>query len=186
VLRLLEPVELPDSRDIGRQAPARAPPEAWLSEWPLPPALAGKPDLLIADDRQPRWDVTVQVRILDIYKHRPRRKASSASLSHDWGVIADSCDSAMYYAGQKVEEGEIDELFAEPRHPTPAALTSKPVYASQHVLRWHQSVEFLPPGNWPHGVVSAARCSFVTQECVEHPVPVAGGRITHRVRSHPP
>ena len=82
-------------------------------------ALAGSPDLLVADDPTTALDATIQSQILDLLG-RLRRETGMALvlISHDLGVVAETCDRvAVMYAGRIVEEGPADALFADPRHP---------------------------------------------------------------------
>ncbi len=82
-------------------------------------ALAGNPDLLIADEPTTALDATIQAQILELIG-RVRRETGMAIvlISHDLGVVAENCDRvAVMYAGRIVEEAPADELFADPRHP---------------------------------------------------------------------
>ncbi len=92
-------------------------------------ALAGEPELLIADEPTTALDVTVQAEILELLS-RLRRELNLCLLliTHDLGVVAQACDRAMVmYAGELVEVATVDQLFAEPAHPyTEALLTATP------------------------------------------------------------
>ena len=82
-------------------------------------ALAGQPDLLIADEPTTALDVTIQAQILDLLQSLRRETGMALVLiSHDLGVIAETCDRiAVMYAGRIVEEADADIFFANPRHP---------------------------------------------------------------------
>ena len=81
-------------------------------------ALACHPELIIADEPTTALDVTVQAQILSLLKDLQAEMGSSSILiTHDLGVIAQSCDSVVVmYAGRVVEKAPVRELFANPRH----------------------------------------------------------------------
>ncbi|BCX46421.1 ABC transporter ATP-binding protein [Haloferula helveola] len=81
-------------------------------------ALACRPDLVIADEPTTALDVTVQAQILDLMKRLQSELGMSMILiTHDLGVIAESCDEVVVmYAGRVVEKAPVKELFANPLH----------------------------------------------------------------------
>ncbi|MEK7950503.1 ABC transporter ATP-binding protein [Luteolibacter soli] len=81
-------------------------------------ALALKPDLVIADEPTTALDVTVQAQILDLMKRLQAEMGMSLMLiTHDLGVIAETCDEVVVmYAGRVVERAPVKELFARPLH----------------------------------------------------------------------
>ena len=81
-------------------------------------ALACGPELVIADEPTTALDVTIQAQILDLMKSLQRDLGMSIILiTHDLGVIAETCDEVcVMYAGRVVERGDAKELFANPRH----------------------------------------------------------------------
>ncbi len=87
-------------------------------------ALASRPALLIADEPTTALDVTIQAQILDLLRQRQRDFGVSIVLiTHDLGVVAEMCDRvAVMYAGRVVEQGTVDRIFKNPRHPYTAAL----------------------------------------------------------------
>lgn len=87
-------------------------------------ALAGEPSLLILDEPTTALDVTTQAQILDIVRDlRARTGAAILLITHDLGVVADLADRVVVmYAGAKVEEAGVYELFGSPRHPYAAGL----------------------------------------------------------------
>jgi peptide/nickel transport system ATP-binding protein len=82
-------------------------------------ALACKPDLLIADEPTTALDVTIQAQILDLIIELQREFGAAVVLiTHDLGVVAETAHRVIVmYAGRKVEEAEVGELFARPLHP---------------------------------------------------------------------
>jgi peptide/nickel transport system ATP-binding protein len=82
-------------------------------------ALACNPKVLIADEPTTALDVTIQAGILDLMRDvRARFGTAIVLITHDLGVVADMADRAIVmYAGRKVEESPIDDIFANPQHP---------------------------------------------------------------------
>jgi peptide/nickel transport system ATP-binding protein len=81
-------------------------------------ALALKPDLVIADEPTTALDVTVQAQILDLMKRLQAEMGMSVILiTHDLGVIAETCDEVVVmYGGRVVERAPVKQLFARPLH----------------------------------------------------------------------
>jgi oligopeptide/dipeptide ABC transporter ATP-binding protein len=81
-------------------------------------ALACKPDLVIADEPTTALDVTVQAQILDLMKRLQAEMGMAVILiTHDLGVIAETCDEVVVmYGGRVVERAPVRELFARPLH----------------------------------------------------------------------
>jgi oligopeptide/dipeptide ABC transporter ATP-binding protein len=81
-------------------------------------ALACKPDLIIADEPTTALDVTVQAQILDLIKEQQEQLGTSMILiTHDLGVIAETCDEVVVmYGGRVVERAPVHEIFHQPRH----------------------------------------------------------------------
>jgi peptide/nickel transport system permease protein len=147
-------------------------------------ALSGDPDLLIADEPTTALDVTVQAEILDLLRSLQARIGMGLLLiTHDLGVVADICTKTIVmYAGEIVEEADVDPLFEEPRHPYTAALM-----ASTPVLDAVSELQGIPgrvplPVDWPAHCRFAARCDFATDACRAAPIPLHLTADTHTVR----
>lgn len=82
-------------------------------------ALACKPELLIADEPTTALDVTIQAQILELIKELQREMGMSVvMITHDLGVIAETCDDVVVmYAGKVAETGSVFDIFDRPAHP---------------------------------------------------------------------
>ena len=120
-------------------------------------ALAGDPELLVADEPTTALDVTIQAQILELLQEIRRDTGMALALiSHDLGVISDVCDRVMVmYAGRIVEEAASGDLFDSAQHPyTRGLLNAMPdLLAPQRRL-------VAIPGNVPEPARLPAGCSF--------------------------
>jgi peptide/nickel transport system ATP-binding protein len=131
-------------------------------------ALAGEPELLVADEPTTALDVTIQAQILDLIKLiRREMNMALVLISHDLGVIAETCDEvAVMYAGRIVEKAPAAELFERPTHPyTQGLLSSLP-----HLAGARQRLVSIPgvvpdPRALGAGCAFAPRCSRVAEIC---------------------
>ncbi|MEJ2214887.1 MAG: ABC transporter ATP-binding protein [Gammaproteobacteria bacterium] len=82
-------------------------------------ALAGNPEVLIADEPTTALDVTIQAQVLDLLKDLQQKKGMAILLiTHDLGVVAETADRiAVMYAGQIIEQANVNDFFAAPKHP---------------------------------------------------------------------
>lgn len=90
-------------------------------------ALAGNPRILFADEPTTALDVTIQAQILDLLRDVQRKLGTATVLvTHDLGVVARVADRvAVMYAGKIVETGTAEDIFYDPRHPTPGAFCAR-------------------------------------------------------------
>ncbi len=133
-------------------------------------ALACHPGLLIADEPTTALDVTIQAQILDLINDlKEKLNMGVMMVTHDMGVVAEVADRVMVmYAGKKVEEGPVAEIFDNPKHPYTIGLLNsvpniddpdfelEPIPGSLPSLQDHiQGCRFHP------------RCKFATDKCRE-------------------
>jgi peptide/nickel transport system ATP-binding protein len=135
-------------------------------------ALACNPKLLIADEPTTALDVTIQAQILDLMRDlKARVSAAILLITHDLGVVAEIAERVMVmYAGRKVEEAPVRQLFRTPRHPyTKGLLGAVPKLGSSLAGPETRLAEI--PGLVPDlkerivGCVFASRCAFATDLC---------------------
>jgi oligopeptide/dipeptide ABC transporter ATP-binding protein len=133
-------------------------------------ALACKPDLLIADEPTTALDVTIQAQILELLHSLQRDLGMSILLiTHDLGVVAETCDEVVVmYAGRVVERAATEHLFAGPRHHyTAGLLRSIPSYNTDHSHDRLQEIKGMVPSlsELPEGCKFADRCPAVQDKC---------------------
>jgi len=158
-------------------------------------ALICKPRLLIADEPTTALDVTVQAQILELIKElRDELDSAVILITHDLGVVAETCDQVVVmYGGQAVEKGPVDELFALPEMPyTWGLLGSMPRMDRVRETRL-TPIPGSPPSliNVPKGCVFNPRCRFSDRvpgrKCFEvHPDLLPSSSPRHEVRCHIP
>ena len=121
-------------------------------------ALAGNPQLIIADEPTTALDVTIQAQILELLKDIQKRTGCSIMLiTHDLGVIAEMADEVVVmYAGKVIEKGTVREIFNDPKHPYTIGLqASKPLITSDS-----NKPLFSIPGSVPNPINLPDTCFF--------------------------
>lgn len=140
-------------------------------------ALAGEPDLLIADEPTTALDVTIQAQILDLLALVQRESGTGLVLiSHDLGVVSQTCDRvAVMYAGRIVEEARTEQLFDNPAHPyTRGLIDSLPRIDGPRRRLVSIAGQVPDPRALPSGCSFAPRCSRSVAACATS-VPVLAG-----------
>ncbi|MBC7436645.1 MAG: ABC transporter ATP-binding protein [Bdellovibrionales bacterium] len=131
-------------------------------------ALACNPELLIADEPTTALDVTIQAQILDLLKRLQKEFGMGVMMiTHDLGVVAESCDRVVVmYAGRKVEEADVQDLFDRPLHPyTQALMLSMPAMNTSS-RRLAEIPGMVPaPHELGRGCAFAARCGYANERC---------------------
>ena len=130
-------------------------------------AIACNPKLLIADEPTTALDVTIQAQILELLVRLQKDTGMGLVLiTHSMGVVAETAERvSVQYAGQKVEEQNVADLFADPHHPYTAALLS--ALPERAKARRLPSIPGVVPGQFdrPKGCLFAPRCDFATGLC---------------------
>jgi peptide/nickel transport system ATP-binding protein len=137
-------------------------------------ALACNPQLLIADEPTTALDVTIQAQILDLMRDLKRRVGAAIMLiTHDLGVVAEMAERVVVmYAGRKVEEAKVLDIFARPQHPyTRGLLGAVPKLGSSLQEQGGRTKLVEITGQVPSlrqrivGCAFAGRCPMVTDLC---------------------
>jgi oligopeptide/dipeptide ABC transporter ATP-binding protein len=141
-------------------------------------ALSCNPSVLIADEPTTALDVTIQAQILALMEEiRDKMKTAIILITHDLGVVAEMCDRVLVmYAGRKVEEADVIEIFERPEHPyTRGLMRSVPRITGDEVPEHGARLSEIPgivPAltDLPVGCTFAARCPFAQDQCrAEYP-----------------
>ena len=147
-------------------------------------ALSCKPELLIADEPTTALDVTIQAQILDLIKRLQRELGMGViMITHDLGVVAESCDRVVVmYAGRKVEEATVLDLFDRPRHPYTRALMASMPALSTRTARLAEIPGLVPaPHQLGRGCAFAPRCAFAEARCRGEQPPLVIDGLGHGV-----
>lgn len=148
-------------------------------------ALLCDPKVLIADEPTTALDVTIQAQILKLIKNLNERLNTAVLLiTHDLGVVAETCERVIVmYAGKVVEEGPVQTIFKDPQHPyTRGLLESVPD------MRFKKERLYSIPGNVPKpgtiktGCKFAARCEFAWDRCIAESPPLYQTADDHQTR----
>lgn len=184
VVQLLEMVGIPKAYDRYRDYPHQFS-GGMRQRVMIAMALACNPSILIADEPTTALDVTIQAQIIDLIKSlRDRLGMAVIWITHDLGIIAGMVEKVIVmYAGFFVERGNVDDIYADPRHPyTLALLKSVPRVDRSSTERLATIPGFpldlliLPPG-----CPFAPRCAFAVERCLsENPrlTPIASDHET--------
>jgi peptide/nickel transport system ATP-binding protein/oligopeptide transport system ATP-binding protein len=167
VMELLDRVGIPDPSNRARAWPHQLS-GGMRQRAMIAMALAGDPEILIADEPTTALDVTLQARILGLLDElRRERNMALVLISHDLGVVAQVADRvAVMYAGRIVEEGPSASLFSTPAHPYTVGLlrsTPDPDRPRERLAAIPGSVP--SPNAWPPGCRFHPRCADALDRC---------------------
>ncbi len=183
-------------RQVGIPAP-----EARFKEYPhqmsggmrqrvvIAMALACDPKLMIADEPTTALDVTIQAQILELMnKLKKETGASILFITHDLGVIAEMAQRvAVMYAGQLVEEADVETIFDNPKHPyTRGLLQSIPVLGTKKKQQRLRTISGVVPSLFtlPEGCLFNERCTETMARCEQVRPKILDLGNGHTVRCH--
>ena len=185
-VELLEEVGIPDPAKRATEYPHEYS-GGMLQRAMIAQALAGKPDLLIADEPTTALDVTIQAQILDLLAElQADIDMTILLITHNLGVIARMCDRVgVMYAGEIVERGALEDIFDDPIHPyTQGLLGSVPDLdnAGGRLQPIAGNVPSLLDSEMGDRCYFADRCPKAMEECLKKPPEYPGdGSEDHEV-----
>lgn len=170
-VRLLAQVGLPDAERRSRAYPHELS-GGQRQRAMIAAAVANRPRLLIADEPTTALDPTIQAQILALLAELKDADEAMGMVfvTHNLAIVAEIADKvAVMYAGEVVETGLVDDVFAAPRHPyTAALLASVPEGDTERLTSIPGVVP--QPGELPHGCRFAPRCAHAILACRrQHP-----------------
>lgn len=147
-------------------------------------ALACKPDLLIADEPTTALDVSIEAQILDLLLELQQQEGMALLLiSHNMAVVSEMADDMLVmYAGQVVEEGPMQQVLGQPRHPYTQGLIAS-IPNMQHIRRVLPTIAGVVPNLKfrPRGCAFAPRCARAQELCRDEPIVLRALDPDHRV-----
>jgi len=183
-IELLTAVGLHQARRVVHQIPAELS-GGMLQRVMIAIAISCDPDLLIADEATTALDVTIQAEIIELIKDlRDQRGLAVLFVSHDLAVIRELCDRVVvFYAGQVVESGPVQEIIERPRHPYTQALL-RVASAGDFQRRDLEVIAGQPPrvGARISGCRFAGRCPAAVDACRAASVPLTRLGPEHEAR----
>lgn len=150
-------------------------------------ALCCEPELLIADEPTTALDVTIQAQVLAMIRElRDRLGTSMLMITHDLGIVAQTCDDVgVMYAGEIIESGTVEDIFlGDKHHPYTVGLFDSIPNLTSRATRLKPIPGLMPdPTALPDGCVFADRCSQCMEIChMQHPQVYTNG--THKLCCH--
>ena len=149
-------------------------------------ALCCEPELLIADEPTTALDVTIQAQVLSMMRElRDRLGTSMLLITHDLGIVAQTCDDvAVMYAGEIIESGTAEDIFlGERHHPYTAGLFDSIPDLEKKAARLKPIPGLMPdPTNLPEGCKFYDRCPYACEKCKEKEPEMREYRPGHFVR----
>ena len=136
-------------------------------------ALACNPKLLLADEPTTALDVTIQAQVMRMINDLKREfNTSMILITHDLGIVAESCDQvAIMYAGEIVEYGSLEDIFDHTTHPSTQGLFNSIPSLDKDTERLQPIQGLMPdPANLPEGCKFHPRCPYAVEACAQqHP-----------------
>jgi peptide/nickel transport system ATP-binding protein len=171
-LELLDLMGIHHPEHVFQQVPAQLS-GGMLQRVMIAIAVSCDPELVVADEATTALDVTTEREVIDLLRSLRERSGSSLLMvSHDLAVVAELCDRiVVFYAGEIVESGPVDQIVNDPRHPYTEALLRVASLGDGE----HRALEVIPGqppavGAQLDGCRFADRCPYVTAACTSAPI----------------
>jgi peptide/nickel transport system ATP-binding protein len=168
-IELLESVGMPDAKQRAREYPHQLS-GGMRQRVMIAQALAGNPALIIADEPTTALDVSIEAQILnEMLDLRDEFQMSVLLISHDIGVIRETCDRGLVmYAGEVMETGPIEDLINQPKHPYTRALVDSAPQLDED-REWLKAIEGTIPEliDKPSGCPFRDRCEHAFEACTK-------------------
>ncbi len=150
-------------------------------------ALACNPKLLLADEPTTALDVTIQAQVMEMINQlKEEFNTSMILITHDLGIVAESCDSvAIMYAGKVVEYGSLEDIFDNTAHPYTKGLFNSIPSLEKDTRRLQPIRGLMPdPTNLPTGCAFHPRCPYADGLCKSEAPPVVELSPGHQCLCH--
>lgn len=152
-------------------------------------AIAGNPDLLIADEPTTALDVTIQAQVIKMMRSLQKELGSSVILiTHDLGIVANFCDKvAIMYAGEIVESGTLEDIFDKTKehHPYTEGLFASLPNITERTERLTPIKGLTPhPSELPDGCKFHPRCPKCSEACKQGDTPPKRQKDTHTIQCY--
>ncbi|MBC5729297.1 ABC transporter ATP-binding protein [Pseudoflavonifractor hominis] len=183
-LEMLRKVKIPRAEEILKEYPHHLS-GGMLQRVMIAIALINNPRLLIADEPTTALDVTIQAQILDLMNElRESYDTSVIMITHDLGVIAETCEQvAVFYAGQVVEQASVDDIFHHTAHPYTSGLLRSVTSLGGEQKELYTIQGTVPTaGQFSSGCRFADRCEHCTARCREAVPPLTEVAPGHQCR----
>ncbi len=183
-LGMLRKVKIPRAEEILKEYPHHLS-GGMLQRVMIAIALINNPRLLIADEPTTALDVTIQAQILDLMNElRESYDTSVIMITHDLGVIAETCEQvAVFYAGQVVEQASVDDIFHHTAHPYTSGLLRSVTSLGGEQKELYTIRGTVPTaGQFSSGCRFADRCEHCTARCREAVPPLTEVAPGHQCR----
>jgi peptide/nickel transport system ATP-binding protein len=182
---LLQQLRIPDAATVYHQYPHQMS-GGMKQRIVIAMALAGDPDLIVADEPTTALDVTIQAQIIQILVELVRSRGMALMLiTHDMGVVAQACDHVVVlYAGRVAESNAVHAIFAQPQHPYTKALISCIPRLGQSAGSLQGIPGIVPSvGNYATGCRFNPRCHVAQHRC-QNEMPVLRMQGASNVACH--